>query len=105
MTSRGEDWAYELRNRIQLDFNSFIWKLRNLLRHFKSKHPLFTEEDQLILWQKVIDMVKLFYENKDYNFDEELLIDAHYQKALDQLYGAHEQWILLRADGALLLAH
>lgn len=81
MTLRGEDWAYELRNRIQLDFNSFIWKLRNLILSFKGKHPLFTEEERLVLWQKAIDMVKVFYENGDYGFDEQLLIDAHFNKA------------------------
>lgn len=81
MTLRGEDWAYELRNHIQLHFNSFIWKLRNLTRTFKNKHPLFTEEERLVLWQKAIDMVELFYENGDYDFDEQLLIDAHFQKA------------------------
>ena len=80
MTLRGEDWAYELRNRIQLDFNSFIWKLRNLILSFKGNHPLFTEGECLLLWQKAIDMVKLFYENGDYGFDEQLLIDAHFNK-------------------------
>ena len=82
MTLRGENWAYELRNCIQLDFNSFIWKLRNLIRSFKEKHPLFTEEERLVLWQKAIDMVKLFYENGDYGFDEQMLIDAYFNKAL-----------------------
>lgn len=81
MTLCGEDWAYELRNRIQLDFNSYIWKLRNLILTFKDKHPLFTEEERLVLWQKAIDMVKLFYENGDYGFDEQLLIDAHFNKS------------------------
>ncbi len=81
MTLRGEDWAYELRNRIQLDFNSFVWRLRNLILSFKGKHPLFTEEERLVLWQKAIDMVKVFYESGDYGFDEQLLIDAHFNKA------------------------
>ena len=81
MTLRGEDWAYELRSQIWHEFNSFIWKLRNLTNAFKGKHPLYTEEERLALWQKTIDMVKLFYETGDYDFDEQILIDAHFNKA------------------------
>lgn len=81
MTLRGEDWAYELRSQIWHEFNSFIWKLRNLTNAFKGKHPLYTEEERLALWQKAIDMVKLFYETGDYDFDEQILIDAHFKKA------------------------
>jgi hypothetical protein len=81
MTLRGEDWAYELRNHIQLNFNSFIWKLHNLTQAFKDNHPIFTEEERLVLWQKAIDMVKLFYENGDYHFDEQLIIEAHFKRA------------------------
>ena len=80
-TLRGEDWAYELRKQIQLRFNSFIWKLNNLTQAFKDKHPLFTEEERLVLWQKAIDMVKLFYENGDYHYDEQLIIEAHFKRA------------------------
>lgn len=81
MTLRGEDWAYELRSQIWHEFNSFIWKLRNLTNAFKNKHPLYTEEERLALWQKAIDMIELFYETGDYDFDEQILIDAHFKKA------------------------
>lgn len=81
MTLHGEDWAYEFRHQIQIQFNDFVWKLRNLANAFNGKHPLFTEEERLMLWQKAIDMVKLFYENGDYGFDEQMLIDAHFNKA------------------------
>lgn len=80
-TLRGEEWAYELRHQIELRFNSFIWKLNNLTQAFKEDHPLFTEEERLVLWQKAIDMVKLFYENGDYHYDEQLIIEAHFKRS------------------------
>ena len=80
-TLRGEEWAYEMRHQIELRFDSFIWKLHNLTQAFKDDHPIFTEEERLVLWQKAIDMVKVFYENGDYHFDEQLIIEAHFKRA------------------------
>lgn len=103
MTLRGEDWAFELRNRIQLDFNSFIWKLRNLTNAFKDKHPLYTEEERLALWQKAVDMVKLFYETEDYDFDEQILIDAHFKRA--RIYTAWDAPDAALSELEKMLAH
>ena len=81
MTLRGEDWAWEMSAQIGDDFDNFIWKLRNLLNAFGESHPLFSAPEQLLLWQKIIDFVEIFFEDGDYEFQEQLLIEAHFCRA------------------------
>lgn len=81
MFLRGEDWAWEMCSQVTAEFSGFIWKLRNLVNAFGDNHPLFSDSERLVLWQKLIDFVKIFYETGDYGFDEQLLIDVHYKRA------------------------
>ncbi|MBR5252453.1 MAG: helix-turn-helix transcriptional regulator [Clostridia bacterium] len=81
MTLRGEDWSWEMCSQVNTEFKEFIWKLRNLVNAFGDSHPMFNDSERLVLWQKIIDIVKIFYETGDYGFDEQLLIDVHYKRA------------------------
>ena len=81
MTLRGADWAWEMSTQIERGFDDFIWKLRNLLHSFGKDHPMFTMPEQLALWQKMIDLVNVFYENGDYSFHEQIIIEAHFRRA------------------------
>ncbi len=81
MTLRGADWAWEMSMQIERGFDDFIWKLRNLLHSFGQDHPMFTMPEQLALWQKMIDFVKIYYENGDYAFHEQIIIEAHLRRA------------------------
>ena len=81
MILRGADWAWEMSMQIERDFDKFIWKLRNLLHLFGQDHPMFTMPEQLELWQKMIDLVNVFYENGDYSFHEQIIIEAHLRRA------------------------
>ena len=81
MTLRGEDWAWEMSTQVGDDFDNFIWKLRNLLNAFGEDHPLFSIPEQLLMWQKIIDFVEVFFEDGDYGFQEQLLIEAHFCRA------------------------
>ena len=81
MTLRGADWAWELCSQLVDVFDDFIWKLRNLLTSFKDEHPLFTVDEQLSLWKKIIDFMEIFYENGDYCLQEQLLCEAHMHRA------------------------
>jgi len=78
MTLRGAEWADDMRNQIRIDFDKFIWHLYGLINSFKGEHPIFTDVERLALWQKVIGLVELFYEDGDYSFDEQLLINARF---------------------------
>ena len=81
MILRGADWAWEMSMQIERGFDDFIWKLRNLLHTFGKDHPMFTMPEQLALWQKMIDLVNVFYENGDYSFHEQIIIEAHFRRA------------------------
>lgn len=81
MTLRGADWAWEMSMQIGRSFDDFIWKLRNLLNSFGDDHPMFTINEQLAMWQKIIDFVNTFYENGDFSFHEQLFINAHLRRA------------------------
>lgn len=81
MTLRGEEWVDEMRSQIYGHFDELIWDLRNLMNVFCDEHPTFTCSELLTLWQKVIGFVELFYEDHDYAFDEQLLINAHFRCA------------------------
>jgi transcriptional regulator with XRE-family HTH domain len=81
MTLRGADWAWEMSMQIGRSFDDFIWKLRNLLNSFGDEHPMFTINEQLAMWQKIIDFVNTFYENGDFSFHEQLFINAHLRRA------------------------
>ena len=81
MTLRGEEWVDEMRSQIYGHFDELIWDLRNLMNVFGDEHPVFTCNELLVLWKKAIGFVELFYENKDYAFDEQLLINAHFRCA------------------------
>ena len=81
MILRGADWAWEMSMQIERGFDDFIWKLRNLLHSFGKDHPMFTMPEQLALWQKMIDLVNVFYENGDYSFHEQIIIEAHFRRA------------------------
>ena len=81
MTLRGADWAWEMSMQIGRSFDDFIWKLRNLLNSFGDDHPMFTINEQLAMWQKIIDFVNTFYENGDFGFQEQLIINAHLRRA------------------------
>lgn len=81
MTLRGADWAWEMSIQIGRSFDDFIWKLRNLLNSFGDEHPMFTINEQLAMWQKIIDFVNTFYENGDFSFHEQLFINAHLRRA------------------------
>ena len=81
MTLRGEEWADDMRNQVAIDFDNFIWGLRNLMSAFKDNHPIFTDEELLLLWQKIICLVDVFYENGDYAFHEQILMQAHFRRA------------------------
>ncbi len=81
MTLRGADWAWEMSMQIERSFDNFIWKLRNLMHSFGQDHPMFTMPEQLALWQKMIDFVNVFYENGDYSFQEQIIIEAHLRRA------------------------
>ena len=78
MTLRGAEWADDMRSQIRIDFDKFIWHLYGLINSFKGEHPIFTDVERLALWQKVIGLVELFYEDGDYSFDEQLLINARF---------------------------
>ena len=81
MILRGADWAWEMSMQIERAFDDFIWKLRNLLHSFGKDHPMFTMPEQLALWKKMIDLVNVFYENGDYSFHEQIIIEAHLRRA------------------------
>ncbi len=81
MTLRGVEWADEMRSQIHRHFDELIWDLRNLMNVFGEDHPMFTYSELLTLWLKAIGFVELFYENNDYAFDEQLLINAHFHCA------------------------
>jgi len=81
MTLRGADWAWEMSMQIGRSFDDFIWKLRNLLNSFGDDHPMFTIHELLTMWQKIIDFVNTFYENGDFGFHEQLIINAHLRRA------------------------
>lgn len=81
MTLRGADWAWEMSMQMERCFDNYIWKLRNLLHSFGTDHPMFTMTEQLDLWQKMIDFVQTYYENGDYGFHEQILIEAYYRRA------------------------
>ena len=81
MTLRGADWAWEMSMQIGRSFDDFIWKLRNLLNSFRDEHPMFTIHELLTMWQKIIDFVNTFYENGDFGFQEQLIINAHLRRA------------------------
>lgn len=81
MTLRGADWAWEMSMQINASFDDFIWKLRNLLNTFGDDHPMFTINELLTIWQKIVDFVNTFYENGDFGFQEQLLINAHLRRA------------------------
>ncbi len=87
MTLRGAEWADDLRNQVANDFDAFIWRLRNLIQAFKNEHPLFTDEELLVLWEKIISFVELFYEDGDYGFQEQLLVQGYFWQA--KLYVKH----------------
>ena len=89
MTLRGAEWADEVRSQTAGDFDNFIWELRNLLNAFKNGHPLFTNEELIVLWKKIIGFVELFYEGGDYAFERQLLIEAHFRLA--GLYAGQNQ--------------
>lgn len=78
MTLRGAEWADEMRCLILSSFDIFIWRLHKLTNAFNDTHPLFTDEELITLCQKIIKFVELFYENGDYAFDEQLIINAHF---------------------------
>lgn len=78
MTLRGAEWADDMRNQVRMDFDHFIWNLYGLINSFKGEHPIFTDAERLALWQKVIGFVDVFYEDGDYAFDEQILINAHF---------------------------
>ena len=50
MTLRGAEWADDLRNQLACHFSNNIADLRNLLRAGNETHPLFTDEELLVLW-------------------------------------------------------
>ena len=81
MTLRGADWAWEMSMQINVSFDDFVWKLRNLLNSFGDDHPMFTIHELLTMWQKIIDFVNTFYENGDFGFQEQLIINAHLRRA------------------------
>ena len=81
MTLRGADWAWEMSMQINDSFDDFVWKLRNLLNSFGDDHPMFTIHELLTMWQKIIDFVNTFYENGDFGFQEQLIINAHLRRA------------------------
>ena len=81
MTLRGADWAWEMSMQINVSFDDFVWKLRNLLNSFGYDHPMFTIHELLTMWQKIIDFVNTFYENGDFGFQEQLIINAHLRRA------------------------
>ena len=81
MTLRGAEWADEVRSQTASSFDHFIWELRNLLNPFRNGHPLFSEEEQIVLWKKIIGFVELFYEAGDYAFERQLIIEAHFRLA------------------------
>ena len=66
---------------INVSFDDFVWKLRNLLNSFGDDHPMFTIHELLTMWQKIIDFVNTFYENGDFGFQEQLIINAHLRRA------------------------
>ena len=82
MTLRGKDWADEVRSQTAISFDEFIWELRNLLNAFKNGHPLFTDEELVVLRKKIIAFVELFYEDGDYGFNRQLLSEAHFSLAV-----------------------
>ena len=81
MTLRGAEWADEVRSQTAAGFDHFIWELRNLLTVFRGSHPLFTTEEVIVLWKKIIAFVELFYEAGDYAFERQLIIEAHFRLA------------------------
>ncbi|MBO7273562.1 MAG: helix-turn-helix transcriptional regulator [Clostridia bacterium] len=81
MTLRGADWAWEMSMQINVSFDDFVWKLRNLLNSFGDDHPMFTIHELLTMWQKIIDFVNTFYENGDFGFQDQLIINAQLRRA------------------------
>ncbi|MBQ2277985.1 MAG: hypothetical protein II333_05385, partial [Clostridia bacterium] len=70
-------------------FDHFIWELRNLLTAFRDGHPLFSAEEVIVLWKKIIAFVELFYEAGDYAFERQIIIEAHFRLA--ELYASLSQ--------------
>lgn len=89
MTLRGKDWADEVRSQTAAGFDHFIWELRNLLTAFRDGHPLFSAEEVIVLWKKIIAFVELFYEAGDYAFERQIIIEAHFRLA--ELYASLSQ--------------
>ncbi len=85
MTLRGEEWANHIRWEVGNQFDSFISELRNLLIAFGDFHPLFTNDELILLWQKVIDFIHIFYEDGDSQFVEQFIIEAYYRMARSYL--------------------
>lgn len=81
MTLRGKDWADEVRSQTAIFFDEFIWELRNLMTVFRDEHPLFSAEELVVLWKKAIAFVELFYEDGNYEFDRQIVIEAHFRLA------------------------
>ena len=81
MTLRGKDWADEVRSQTAIFFDEFIWELRNLMTVFRDEHPLFSAEELVVLWKKAIAFVELFYEDGNYEFDRQIIIEAHFRLA------------------------
>ncbi len=82
MTLRGKEWADEVRSQTAIFFDEFIWELRNLVNAFRDNHPLFTDEELIVLRKKIIAFVEIFYEDGDYGFDRQLLSEAHFRLAV-----------------------
>jgi len=81
MTLRGREWADEVRSQTAIYFDEFIWELRNLLTVFLDDHPLFADEELVVLWKKAIAFVELFYEDGNYEFDRQIVTEAHFRLA------------------------
>lgn len=101
-TLRGTEWADEMRNQIYAGFDGFVWDLRNLLNAFPQEHPLFTDEEILELWRKIIVMVETFYEDGDYAFNRQLLAEAYFSCALRYINLGHTESALDALESALM---
>ncbi len=81
MTLKGKEWNEHVRHTVAEKFDTFTWELSLLLKNHSEKHSIFTPDEMLLLWQKLIIFYEVFYENGDYGFAESQIVLAHYRRS------------------------
>lgn len=102
-TLRGAEWENEMRHEITRRFNRFVWDIPHLISASADGKAIYTNEEMLELWRKVIVFVETFYKNGDYAFDRQLLVMAYFNRAI--LYAGLGQTETALDELETMLAH